>query len=342
MRVYPDQINKHLSPLKQCYMVFGDDPWLCETTRSQILQKAKKQGFDENIQLIQDNQFNWQDLYEQWHTLSLFSSRRIIELSLPQVKPGAQGSAMLQSVLKVPNPDILLILTGPKLAMEQTKSKWFKLLDEKGIFIPCQTPEGAQFQRWLIERIHHFNLQVDSDAQKMLTSLYEGNLLAADQALQLLTLLSPNQAINSQDLEEYFVNQSRFSVFQLIDTLLYNKQAKAQHILVQLKAEGVAMPIVLWHLFQELTKLSQLKAAQEDKKSLQPLWGQLRIWDKKKSAYQASLSRLSLSQIEHLLVSTSALEIKLKQQGHEDWVALSHLCLLFDPQSHSHLAHIKI
>ncbi len=323
-------------------MVFGDDPWLCEITRCHILHKAKKQGFDETIQLTQEAQFNWDDLHEQWHTLSLFSTRRIIELTLPQAKPGAQGSAMLQSVLKVPNPDVLLLITGPKVASEQTKSKWFKSLDQAGIFIPCPTPEGPQFQRWLDERIRHFKLRINNDAQKMLTSLYEGNLLAADQALQLLTLLSPTQEIHSHHLEQYFVNQSRFSVFQLMDALLYNKQKKAQHILVQLKAEGVALPIILWSLFQEVTKLSQLKTAQEDKLTLQNLWTQLRIWDKKKSAYQATLSRLTLSHIEHLLIKTSALEIKVKQQGYDDWVALSHLCLLFDPQAHSQLAHIEI
>ncbi|MCL1123816.1 DNA polymerase III subunit delta [Shewanella surugensis] len=342
MRVYPDQISKHLTSLKQCYMVFGDDPWLCETTRSLILQKAKKQGFDETIQLTQENNFNWNELLEQWQTLSLFSSRRIIELTLPQAKPGTQGSAMLQSLLKSPNPDILLLIMGPKLALEQTKSKWFKVIDEAGVFIPCPTPEGTQFQRWINDRISHFKLQIESDAQKMLTGLYEGNLLAADQALQLLQLLNPTQPINSHQLEQYFEDQSRFSVFQLIDTLLYNQKKKALHILVQLKAEGVALPIILWSLFKELTILLQLKTAQEDKESLQPHWSQLRIWDKKKPAYQAALSRLKLSHIDNLLIKTSALEMKLKQQGNDDWVGVSHLCLLFDPEAHNHLAHIKM
>lgn len=342
MRVYPDQISKHLSPLKQCYMVFGDDPWLCEMTRSQILHKAKKQGFEETIQLTQENNFNWDELLEQWQTLSLFSSRRIIELTLPQAKPGAQGSTMLQTLLNTPNPDVLLLVIGPKLAAEQTKSKWFKVLDATGVFIPCSTPEGAQFQRWIMGRISHFKLQIERDAQKILTGLYEGNLLAADQALQLLQLLSPTRPITSHQLEQYFEDQSRFSVFQLMDTLLHNQQRKAQHILVQLKAEGIALPIVLWSLFKELTILLQLKSAQEDKEPLQPHWDQLRIWDKKKPAYQAALSRLTLSHIDHLLIKTSALEIKLKQQGHEDWVGLSHLCLLFDPNAHAHLAHIQI
>ncbi|QFU24027.1 DNA polymerase III subunit delta [Shewanella eurypsychrophilus] len=342
MRVYQDQLSKQLSPLKQCYMIFGDDPWLCETSRSQILKHAKKQGFDEKIQLIQETGFNWNSLIDEWQAMSLFSSRRVIELTLPQAKPGAEGGAIFQSLMKMANPDVLLIITGPKLAAEQTKSKWFKTLDNHGVYIPCATPEGQQFQRWLDTRIQHFDLTLSRDAKEMLFSLYEGNLLAADQSLQLLQLLSPNQQISSQELTRYFEDQSRFNVFQLTDAMLNNQQDNAQHILSQLKAEGVAMPILLWGIFKELGILLQLKSALESQQSLQSLWGKLRIWDKRKPLYQAALNRLTLTQIESLLASASELELNLKQQGIEDWTGLSHLSLLFDPKAHLALSHIKL
>lgn len=342
MRVYPDQLAKQLTPLTQCYLVFGDDPWLCETSKSLIYAQAKRDGFEERIQLTQETGFNWQDLLEEWNTMSLFASRRIIELSLPQAKPGSDGSAQLQALMQHDNPDILLLLTGPKLASEQTKSKWFKSLDAKGVYIPCTTPEGAQFQRWLQGRIAHFKLRLTQDAQQMLFNLYEGNLLAADQALQLLQLLNPNDLINSQQLEQYFEDQSRFTVFQLADVLLNNQQDKAQHMLSQLQAEGVAMPILLWGQFKELTTLLQLKQAQELGGNVSSLWNKLRIWDKRKALYQAALSRLSLTQIEAMLAFASKTELRLKQQGVEDWTALSHLCLLYDPSAHEHLSHIEL
>lgn len=47
MRVYPDQLSRHLNQLFPCYLIFGDDPWLIETTKDQIRQFAKRQGFDE-------------------------------------------------------------------------------------------------------------------------------------------------------------------------------------------------------------------------------------------------------------------------------------------------------
>ncbi|GIU18339.1 MULTISPECIES: DNA polymerase III subunit delta [unclassified Shewanella] len=342
MRVYPDQLARQLSPLPQCCLIFGDDPWLCEQSRAALHAEAKRQGFEEKIQLTQETGFSWNELFEQWQAMSLFSSRRIIELTLPQAKPGTDGSAMLQTLMQMDNPDVLLILTGPKLAAEQTKSKWFKSLDAKGIYVPCTTPEGAQFQRWLDGRINHYGLSLARDPREMLFALYEGNLLAADQALQLLQLLSPTAPIDCEQLSQYFEDQSRFSVFQLTDAMLNNQQDKAQHILSQLKSEGVAMPIILWSLFKELALLLQLKSAQDKRESLQGLWGKLRIWDKRKPIYQNALNRLELNHIETLLAGASAIELKLKQQGIEDWTGLSHISLLFDAKAHNKLAHIVL
>ncbi|WP_198780787.1 DNA polymerase III subunit delta [Shewanella putrefaciens] len=342
MRVYPDQLARHLNQLLPCYLIFGDDPWLIETTKDQIRQFAKRQGFDERVQLIQETGFNWNELTQEWQAMSLFSSKRIIELNLPNAKPGADGSATLQALLDMPNPDMLLIIEGPKLATEQTNSKWFKTLDAHGMYLPCTTPEGDQFMRWLDSRIKHFKLNLQSDARAMLYSLYEGNLLAADQAMQLLQLLSPTKPVSADELSHYFEDQSRFTVYQLTDALLTNHQQSAQHMLGQLNGEGTALPILLWALFKELHLLLMLKSEQAQGAALNALWSKHRIWDKRKPLYQAALQRLTLEQIEHMLAFASKLELNLKQHGREDWTGLSHLCLLFDPKAHRQLAHITI
>ena len=343
MRVYPDQLPRQLSPLKSVYLVFGDDPWLTENCKQQIIAAARKQGFDERITLdTQDTGFQWSQLEQEYQAMSLFASRRIIELHLASAKPGTDGSALLQSLLAHPSPDTILLLIGPKLGQEQTKTKWFRALDSLGIYLPCATPEGAQFQRWLDGRIQAMALKLNRDAKAMLFNLYEGNLLAADQALKLLKLLANEQDLTAEQLSHYFEDQSRFSVFQLTDALLENHKSRALHMLAQLKGEGTAMPIVLWALFKELAILLKLKSAQEAGTNLSSMWGSLRIWDKRKPLYQSALNRLTLVQIEQMLALAATLEAKLKQQGEEDWVGMSHLCLLFDPTAHRQLAHIEV
>ncbi|MBT1444635.1 DNA polymerase III subunit delta [Shewanella sp. JM162201] len=341
MRVYPEQLGRHLSPLAQCYSLMGDEPWLIENARSQLLEAARQQGFMERVSFEQDSGFAWADLRNEWQAMSLFASRRIIELTLPQGKPGADGSAMLTELMAQPNPDLLLIVRGPKLASEQTNSKWFKALDNAGIYLPCNTPEGAQFSRWLDGRISAHRLLLEPDAKAMLASLYEGNLLAAEQALALLSLLTAGRRVGGAELAQYFEDQSRFNVFQLADALLANQQERIAHMLAQLKAEGTALPIVLWAVFRELSSLLSLKSAQERRESMAPLWSKLRIWDKRKPLYENALRRLTLAQIEAMLALSSTIELKLKQAGEEDWTLLTHLCLLFDPRAHQQLVQLE-
>ncbi|MCL1079557.1 DNA polymerase III subunit delta [Parashewanella spongiae] len=341
MRVYPDQIARNLGQLKQVYILFGDDPWLIDNCKQQIVAAARQQGFDERIQLYQEIGFNWSDLTSEWQALSLFSSKRIIELTLPASKPETEGANTFKELMTQPNPDVLLIIQGPKVTAEKTSSKWFKTLDSQGIYLPCTTPEGTQFQRWLDNRIKFFKLKLQPDARALLVTLYEGNLLAADQALQLLQLLAPDRLIDAEELKHYFEDQSRFTVFQLCDAILANKHNKAMHMLSQLKAEDIALPIILWALFKELNTLLKLKHAQQNRENLSPLWSKLSIWDKRKPIYQDALNRLSLSNIEHMLSMASNIELNLKQYGVEDWTAISHLCLLFDPVAHQSLAHIQ-
>ena len=343
MRVYPDQLQHNLKPLSPFYLLFGDDPWLIENSRNMIVQFCKKKGFQEILQInSQDSGFSWNTVWQEWQAMSLFASQRIIELQLPQGKPGTEGSNILQQMVNSPNPDTLLLMSGPKLGMDQTKSKWFKLLDEKGLYIPCATPEGNQFNRWLNNQIQHYQLNLNQNAKALLFNLYEGNLLAADQSLKLLQLLNPSKLITAEDLSHYFEDQSRFNVFQLSDALLDNKQAKVQHILAQLQSEGTAISVILWALFKELSVLLAMKTAIENKENINQLWQKHRIWDKRKSLYQNALNRLSLEQIEMMLTHASKIELQLKRKGNENWVGLSHLCLLFDPSAHRFFAHIEI
>lgn len=342
MRVYPDQLKNHLKNLAQVYLIFGDDPWLVDDSKQQIIKAAKKQGFDERVQLTQETGFSWNELIQEWQSMSLFASRRIIELTLPQGKPGTEGANAFQTLLQQPNPDIILIVQGPKAGLEQTNSKWFKSLDSQGIYLPCATPEGKQFERWLDSRIQHYQLTVHHDAKAMMFNLFEGNLLAAEQSMQMLQLISPTANISAEQLNEYFEDQSRFSVFQLTDALLSNHQKQVQHMLAQLQGEGTAMPILMWAIFKEITLLLNLKLAQQQGEPLSKLWGQYRIWDKRKPLYQAALTRLELHHIEHMLALASTLELNLKQRGAEDWIGMSHLCILFDPRAHNRLAHIEL
>ncbi|WP_163936944.1 DNA polymerase III subunit delta [Paraferrimonas sp. SM1919] len=333
MRLYPNQLVQQLQQLPQVVLIFGDEPFLVEDCRQHILNLAHKADFEERLSFSTENQFNWYTLEQEWQSLSLFSSKRIIELDIHNAKPGKEGTTELLKLVELKNPDNLLILHGPKLGADQLKAKWFKSLESLGLYIPCATPEGPQWVNWLNQRVNKYQINLTADAQHMLMSMYEGNLLALEQALQLIKLLQNSQQVTVGMLQSWLQDQSRFSVFQWLDALLMDKQSRALHMLGQLKAQGVSPQILLWNLLQELVRLQQLSLLQQQGKLNASQWNALRIWDKRKSLYLNCLSRISLEQINTMLGHAHQLEMNFKFSGKESWPQLAQLALWFDSKA---------
>ena len=81
MRIYHNQLNQHLGqPIAKVWLVFGDEPWQKNDALAQIRQASIQQGFSERLSLTADDKFDWQTLVDEYMTMSLFSSQRIIEV----------------------------------------------------------------------------------------------------------------------------------------------------------------------------------------------------------------------------------------------------------------------
>ena len=80
----------------------------------QLKFAASNLGFSETVRLSADDSFDWNTLIEEFQSLSLFASQRIIELELPNGKVGTEGAKVLQSISESPNPDILYYFTWPE------------------------------------------------------------------------------------------------------------------------------------------------------------------------------------------------------------------------------------
>ena len=113
MRLHPDQLDAHLkrSSTTPIYFVSGDEPLQKLECIDLIRKHYRDQGFDERIIFNVDKSFNWNSINEVTRNLSLFSSRKIIEIRMPSGKPGKEGSAALSQLVAEPNPDNLVLIS---------------------------------------------------------------------------------------------------------------------------------------------------------------------------------------------------------------------------------------
>jgi DNA polymerase III subunit delta len=96
-------------------------------------------------------------------------------------------------------------------------------------------------------------------AAQLIVDRVEGNLLAAKQELEKLHMLEPNQPISVELALRSVGDSARYDVFQLSQAAAAGDAARALHILLGLKSEGVEPSLILWALVRELRGLWQAR-----------------------------------------------------------------------------------
>ncbi len=334
MRLYPEQLAEQLKAgLKPCYLLFGDEPLLKLEALTQIRAAAQKQGFAERLSFATDEQFDWGPLFDACQSLSLFSSRQLIELELGSKLPRDWATQIGQLQTRL-HPDLLLVLHGPRLSQTQTKSRWFDNLSRQGVYVPISAPDGRHFPRWMERRCQQAGLKVLPEGLAFLCHAFEGNLLGAVQALDKLLLLGLPQPLSAKQLQDNLTRHNHFTPFQLIDTLLAGKAKRAQRMLLQLREEGVEAGMLAWTLAKELEQLLTLRLAQERGQPLGPLLEQARIWQSRQALVQQAVDRLSSRKLMQLLTLATQLDQSLRAfEQEQTWLWLQSLCLGFrDPE----------
>src|SRR5450759_823575 len=97
MTISSEDLPRHLtSGLKPLYVVFGDALLLAIEAGDSIRAAARAAGYTERETFIAEQHFNWGDIRNSAQSLSLFASRKVIDLRIPSGKPGVEGGQALQ------------------------------------------------------------------------------------------------------------------------------------------------------------------------------------------------------------------------------------------------------
>ncbi len=325
MRLYADRLNEHLShSLQPVYLLFGNEPLLLHESRIAIRDAARQRGFDERHRFSIDSQFDWQPVYDCCQALSLFSTRQLIELDLPESGVNAAIGKQLAEVGSMLNPDIILVVIGQKLTKAQENSKWFKALHSNGCLVNCLSPDMQRLPQFVQARCRASGLKPDAEAVQMLAQWHEGNLFALAQSLEKLALLYPDGQLTLLRVESALSRHNHYSVFHWIDALLAGKGNRAQRILRQLESEGIEAVLLIRSIQKELKLLLTLQSMQTQGQPLAKAFEQHRIWQSKRPLYSAALQRLPQTKLLQLLRLLAEIEVRFKTQYEQSCWPLLH------------------
>ena len=332
MQLNAEQLDAVLAKgLHPIYVLGGEEPLQLNELADAIRAAARAAGFSaREIFSVATTGFDWGRLPQSANTLSLFDDKKLIDVRLSGSGPGAEGSKALVAYSKrLPENTLLLVITG-KLDKKTIASSWVQALDKVGVVIPVWPLEGQDLLKWLGQRLQRRGLVADHEGIQLLAERVEGNLLAAAQEVEKLYVLYGAGMITSGQILAAVADNSRYDVFNLVDTLLSANVVRSAKILTNLRAEGIAAPVVLWALAREARLLSLLKQGLASGQTTEAAFNQQRVFSKRRTLVSKALKRLGEADINAILLMGAKADKQIKgQQSGDAWETLLHICLLF-------------
>lgn len=321
MKIPANQLSTHLrNSLLLCYLVSGDEPLLVQEATDAIRRKARESGMESRELHIAEARFDWQQLGSSAANLSLFADRRILELRLPTGKPGKEGGAAIAALVGQTGPDLLLIVSTPKLEKSVSTAAWVKAIESRGGSVQVWPVGVAELPRWIGERMRRAGLTPEPEAIQVLADRVEGNLLAAQQEIDKLRLLAGSARITASDVEQAVADSSRFDVYKLVDAAVGGDAARAVRILGAVRVEGMEPVIVVWALGRELRMLAQLSDSVARGVSLGSALQKAGVWRNREGLVKGCIGRHDTATFLRLLKLAKRADAAAKgQSGDDPW-----------------------
>ncbi len=328
MRLAQTQLESHLKQgLKPLYVLVGDEPLAQRECLDAIRAAARAQGYDERNALTVERNFNWQQLQHYGQSISLFASRRLLELNIPSGKPGTEGGKALQALANTPLPDTTVIILLPALEREARNSTWFSTLEAQAQTIALNEVDAANLPKWIAARLTQQGQHTGAETLDFLAHQVEGNLLAANQEVQKLGLLYPQGALSDECVREAVLNVSRYDAFQLGEAVLLGDAERTVRILQGLQDEGENAVAVMNPLMWVLRPLVRVKQAEARGENIATAMTNARIYGDRQALVKRALSRLSLRQLEAALQKMADIDrIAKGVMAGDAWLEISRLC----------------
>ncbi len=330
MKLTFDTLRTHLDgEPARAYLVSGDEGLLVGEAADAIRARVKRAGFDEREVHFIERVADWENVRAASNNLSLFGARKLIELRLPSGKPGVGGSNAIVDLLEDVSPDnVFLMITG-KLERESQSAAWVKAFESAGAWLPVWPIEVARLPQWLRARAAKLDLELDDDAVRFIAERTEGNLLAAQQELEKLRLLAPQNPkdpkekvrIDLATAQTGIGDSARYDVFQLGEAALAADVPRALRILAGLRSEGVEPTLALWSLSREIHNAWGTTQSGG--------YGQ-RAWQKPSAALENAKRRAGKLPYARLAVRTSRADRMIKgQQRGDAWDEMALMIIEF-------------
>ncbi|MGD9944464.1 MAG: DNA polymerase III subunit delta [Burkholderiaceae bacterium] len=308
--------------------VHGDEPLLAQEAAGAIRRALRAAGFDERQVFDANRSLRPDALLGETNALSLFASKRLIELRFSG-KPGKElGQAVADAARSVDETTRILV-SSPRLDRSTTESAWFTAIDRAGWVVPVFPIERAQLPQWIAARLAQQGQRADRATIELIAERVEGNLLAAHQEIRKLGLLFDAGELPAEETRAAVLNVARYDAFDLVGAMLAADTGRALRSLDGLRAEGEAEPLVLWALSDAVRTLLRLAQARQRGRPLAQALREARVFGPRERLYGDALRRADPALLQAALRQAAKTDRMIKGiEPGDAWQALETLVMM--------------
>jgi DNA polymerase-3 subunit delta len=309
----PEELPRALEGgLAPVYLITGDEPLLVQEAADAVRAAARGAGVDEREVFHVESGFDWGALLESAGSLSLFASRRLLEVRLASAAVGTEGAKALTTWAEGADGTDVMLVTGPRLDARAQKAKWVTTLERCGVFLPVWPVELGELPRWLAGRLRRAGVAVDEEGLALLASRVEGNLLAAAQTVERLALVPRAEPWSAAELLDVLDDDARYTPFELADRMLAGDAEHAHRILATLRQEGTEPLALVGILARELRQLQGIRAARDAGEPVDAVLGRLRVIRRRQGLVRRAVDRLPPPMLEGALRDLAVVDQAVK------------------------------
>lgn len=294
------QLTRHKGQFPALCVIKTNEILLAIEAADQLRQAARQAGFTERTRLVLDARSDWSQLANASGSGSLFGDKQLLDISLPTGKPGRTGGeALIALATRCANKsadDVLTLLQLPAIDTQTKNTKWFKAIEAAGHVIDLPEINRSELPNWIGQRLALQGQWAAMPALQWLADKVEGNLLAAHQEILKLGLIHPEGELSQEQIQDAVLDVARYNVYGLRDAMLAGQTPRMMKILDGLKAEGEALPLVLWAVGEEIRTLARLAQAQQNGQNPFDLFKSFRIFGYREQLFKQALGRVPTHQ----------------------------------------------
>ena len=243
--------------------------------------------------------FDWSALAMSGNSLSLFGARRILELRIPSGKPGTEGAeAIKRYVADLPPDTVTLVLAAQARQSHACNSGWFEALDAAGVAVAANPVPPDRLPQWLAGR-----LAAAGPASRPGHAAVPGGHGGRQPARRSAGGAEARAAVSARkaDPARRWNRPSRTwratTCSSSARRCCRGIGARFVRMLEGLKGEGVAPPLVLWAIAEEMRALLRVSTAVSQRQPLQAAMREARVWGARAELLPRALRRVQAAEL---------------------------------------------